>query len=168
MARNIKDLRWAEVGDGIRVGYRPRATVDTDELPVIVELEVAEESGRLVVESLTARRRPGGPPVTIDVLKSLPMVGLVGFTAQGHALAGLMRVSTASDGSTVTEPMSVEQLDEPERVAVVYRASLLFGWPPTAAVAEDLGVSKDVAAKRVQAARRAGLLAPTSRGRKGA
>jgi hypothetical protein len=55
--------------------------------------------------------------------------------------------------------------EELARVAEVYLAAWGRGEPPTKAVAGQFGISTSAAAKRVAAARRAGLLAPTSSGR---
>jgi len=55
----------------------------------------------------------------------------------------------------------------PANVAVVYRLALLVDMPPTRAVASQLGITQDAAAKRVQRAREAGFLASTVMGRKG-
>ena len=53
-------------------------------------------------------------------------------------------------------------------VAKVYATVLRNGGNPTLAVAEHLHVTRSLAAKRVQDARRRGLLPPTVRGSKGA
>lgn len=157
------------LGSGFAMGYSPSVRVDDPTVDVVVELDLDVEEGRLVVTELRAERRPDGPPVTVDVLKSLPLVSLVTRSAEAGLMSGLVKVRSTGPGSTrivPARPEDLEKLPDVERAAVVYRAAFLFGLPPTAAVAEALGVSRDVAAKRVQAARQAGLLEPTTKGRK--
>lgn len=158
------------LGSGFAVLWEPTVRVDDPALDVVVELELEVEGGRLVVSRLEVERRPDGPPVTVDVLKSLPLVGLTAHAAAGGLLRGLVRVRRTKGGTQVTaaDVEDLDELPEAERAAVVYRAALFFGMAPTASVAEVLGVSRDMAAKRVQAARLAGLLEPTRKGQKGA
>ena len=167
----FRDLQETPVGSGMVLTWHPKVHADLPDLGVVVDLEVAAEDGRLVVTKFTAQRREGGGPITIDVLKSMPLVRLAALAASGPVLSGLVRVEEIAPGNYEVRPVTAEQLEqlpEVERVAVIYRAAYFLGLPPTAAVAEACGWSHDVAAKRVQAARRAGLLEPTTRGRKGA
>ena len=53
-------------------------------------------------------------------------------------------------------------------VALIYTAAFAQRRPPVMAVAEALGVSRSTANKRVIAARKAGLLPPTTQGKAGA
>jgi hypothetical protein len=163
MANKSTPPRPLPLGSGFHLMW-PRAwTHDAAELDAVLELELAAEGGRIVCERLTATRRPGGPPVTADVLKGLPVVGVVQMAATTW---GLMRkVGRGFEPVTVED---FEVLPELELVAVLYRRAYAIGDNPTAAVASALGVTRDVAAKRVQAARRAGLLEPTTKGKKGA
>lgn len=150
------------------VMWQRAVTIDDPTLPVVVELELEVQGGRLVVSRLAAARRADGPPVTVDVLKSLPLVGLASRAATGGPMMGLVKRERTDGKSVRVSPLDLDRLTEAERAAVVYRAAFFIGMPPTAAVAEVLGISRDMAAKRVQAARLAGLLEPTSKGRKGA
>lgn len=164
-------LRYHPLGSGFFVGWEPVLPVDDPAFDVILELELEAEDGRLVVERFTAKRRPGGPAVTVDVLKAIPLVGLTSRAAAPGLLRGIVRSRPTKPGSSRVAPAKLEDLEElseAERAAVVYRAAHFFGLPPTVTVAEVLGLSRDVAAKRVQAARLAGLLDPTTKGRKGA
>lgn len=155
------------LGGGFAVTWSPKVQVDDESLDVLVELELDVEDGRLVVTRFTAQRRPKGPPVTIDVLKSLPLVRLTSQAAKDGLLYGLIRVESTGGAGTRVQPVDLHGLPEAERAAIVYRAAHFLGMPPTAAVAEVLGISRDMAAKRVQAARSAGLLEQTTKGRKG-
>ena len=158
------------LGYGFALLVPPVALVDDPSLDVVVDLELDVEGDRLVITRFAVERRPGGPPITMDVLKSLPLVRLAAKAATDGVLTGLVHVTTTNGTTTVTpaHASEIEALPEIDRTAVAYRAALFFGLPPTVTVAEMLGVSRDVAAKRVQAARRAGLLEPTTKGKKGA
>lgn len=163
-------VRHHPVGSGFLVAWTPSVHVDVPSLDVIVELDLEVDEGRLVVQRFTAERRTGGPPVTIDVLKAMPLVGLISRAAAAGLLGGLVRSQRVRGATYKVTPVSrhdLEELSPEEGAAVVYRGALFVGLPPTATVAEVLGLSHDVAAKRVQAARRAGLLEPTTKGRKG-
>ncbi len=155
-----------DVGSGFVVVWKPVVHVDETDLDVVVDLEVAVEDGRLVVNHFSATRRPSGPPVSIEILKRMPLVGLASRAAPGAVLESLKR--RLPGGWVVDGREDLQALPEPERVAIVYRAAYFLGLPPTTAVAEVLGVTREVAAKRVQAARWAGLLEPTKKGKKGA
>lgn len=158
------------VSKDLVVLWKESMRVDEPWLDVVVELKLGVEDGRLVIRKLCAEQRPGGPPVTIAILKSLPLVRLAGQAAETGSLGGLLRTMSSGSGGRAVAPMTLDDLkgiSEVERAALEYRAALFFGFPPTSGVADALGVSHAVAAKRVQAARRAGLLEPTIAGRKG-
>lgn len=146
--------------------WTPRVHVELDELGVAVDADLEEEGGRLVVRRLTITSRPDGPSITSDVLKSLPVVRIPSLAVAG-ALLGLLTVEKAGRGVKL-RPADLDALPTAERAAVVYRAAHFLGMNPTSTVADVLGLSRDVAAKHVQAARLAGLLEPTTRGKKGA
>jgi hypothetical protein len=106
--------------------------------------------------------------VTADVLRQIPVARLIVRAVGSDVLGGLVRIRETTPGSSAVTPVSVAELPEPIRTAVIYRTALFVNEPPTAAVAEAAGISQEAAAKRVQRAREAGLLEPTTRGRKGA
>lgn len=166
MIRHHGKLTPLHLGRDYAVLYQPRFTVKGPDTGLEYDLDVsiAEEDGRLVCESFHATRRPGGPPVTAEGLARLPVVGIVARAADGF---GVVRLEQKRGGTNIKPVVDLSKLDELERVAVLYRRAFAIGYPPTRAVAEGLDVSSAVAAKRVQAARRAGFLDPTSPGKKG-
>jgi hypothetical protein len=156
-----------DLGDDIAVVWTPAAWLSSDELPVDVHVVLTADDGRLAIEELTIRRRDDGA-VSIDVLKSLPLAAIVATAAQA-GFGGLRRVRATAKGVRIV-PLSAKDFDalsELEQVALCYRAAHFLWLAPTTTVAEQLGLSRDVAAKRVQAARLAGLLEPTTKGKKG-
>src|SRR5207245_7522771 len=93
------------LAEGRRVPKRFSAVVRpgrADTLPYDVELMVGVENGRFVVESLIARRRDGGPPVTSDGLRDVPVASLLRQAAQ-QMLVGLEDVDDDADGALVDD-----------------------------------------------------------------
>ena len=159
-----------DLGDGFGIEWLPVISVEEVNgvrLPHVLELELEVEDNRLVCVSFTAHRRANGPPVTADTLKMMPVVGAMNAAAVASEYLGLVRVKP--DGTDVrVRKLDFDELPELTRTSLAYRTALFLGMSPTSYVATILNVSRDVAAKRVQAARRAGLLEPTTRGKKGA
>ncbi len=159
-----------DLGSGFSFEWEPRYAVDLPELPVTLDLEVVVEEGRLVIVEVVARRRQGGPPITADVLRTIPLATVTALAVTGSS-SGLRHDTETHRVTTVTSADALDglgELPELERVAVVYRWGYFIGQNPTKWVADKLGLGYAVAAKRVQAARLAGLLDPTTKGRKGA
>ena len=148
------------------VHCRDSVQVDHPDLPHVYDLELEVVDARLAISGFCVERRPGGEPVTIELLKSVPLVRLAATAGEAGILTGLVRM--VPGGCDSVSRAEVDALPEAERVALFYRLAFFFGFPPTASVATELGVTHAVAAKRVQAARRAGLLEQTTKGRKGA
>lgn len=155
------------LGFGFGYGWMPQYRADAEELDQIVELDVDVDGGRLVISAFRIERRPGGAPISMDVLKSMPLVGLLLLGIVDSDTTGLLR-SDGKGGWSPADWGDLDELPELERVAIIYRAEYFVGCSPTKEVAAFLGVSRDVAAKKVQAARRAGLLGATDKGKKGA
>lgn len=96
--------------------------------------------------------------------------GLEDFTVTGEVLRKIPVERILRDylATTVRPPREFADLgDELVRVAAVYRIAYLAHQPPVQAVAEQLGLPASTAAKKVMAARRVGLLPPTTQGKAG-
>lgn len=165
--------RVVPLAGGFSLFDRFDARIDDPDVPVLVELGVALEAGRLVAERVTCLRRGGGGPVTSDVLPRVPVGRLVRAAAtnvvmrsEGQAVMGgrgLVSVNTPYRPEVdVSQGPTPEAL---EAVAVVYRLAFAVGEPPTRAVAEQLGLARSTAGRWVQRAREAGLLGATTEGR---
>jgi hypothetical protein len=158
------------LGNGFLFLCSDNIRVDLEEEPHIYDLEVEIIEGRLSVSKLCVSRRPGREAVTAEHLKSLPLVRLAATAGEG-VFSGLCRLEpTKKPGITRIRPAKrddIMRLPDVEQAALIYRVAYFLGFPPTATVAKELGISPAVAAKRVQAARRERLLNPTTRGKKG-
>ncbi len=133
-----------------------------------VEVTVSVQDGRLVAQEVVVRQREGGPPVTGEALRGIPVAAIT-KRAAAHAL----EVQTSGSGdSTLTQmsplwltPEVIERLRSngptPEtlgHVAQVYRLALLVGDAPTRTVETTFGLPRSTAARWVGLARKHGLM----------
>ncbi|MBK9180970.1 MAG: hypothetical protein IPM45_15660 [Acidimicrobiales bacterium] len=157
--------------------------------PWAVTVHYAEVDGRVEPVGLDVRSfrevdggavRPAAPrgrlaPITATVVRSLPTAALVRATrrflvesARKEAKSEKRPAAQRRALTTAADRLDVPEGDELTRAAAVYRQAWRSGDPaPTRAVAEALGVGRNVAAKRVARCRRLGLLPPTERRRAG-
>jgi hypothetical protein len=147
----------------------PKLTVVKQEINgYAVEVDVVPEAGRLVAQAVRVTNLPGGPAVTGEAIRSVPVAMLTKLAAR-H----LMQF-TEHEGYTEWEPgltldsATVARLRENgprtetlEAVTYLYRLALLVGDPPTKVVETVLGVPRSTAGRWVAAARKHGLLGPS-------
>lgn len=121
--------------------------------------------GRFVVESLTLKRVDGGPPITNEQLRLVPVAELV---RKGIKRAVEVSVRTSgvmlglsSDWTDVAELRKAGATDETlQYVSARYRMAYACWDPATDAVADAIGVSRATAGRWIAKARRAGYLGP--------
>ncbi len=131
-----------------------------------VEVVVVPESGRLVARDVRVSRRDGGPPVTSEAIRSIPVAELTKKAAK-H----LFSVTEGASGVRRMAPIMTISEDDAARfreagptrwtlsnVADVYRIALLTGEPPTKAVESTFGIPRSTAGRWVAAAREQGFL----------
>lgn len=131
-----------------------------------VSMDVAGQDGRLAAVEIRVTQRPGGPPVTGEALRSIPVAAVT-------KLAGAKVVTfEQKDGyvemtARVLTPEMVEDIRESgptkktlDWVAYLYRLAVLQGEPPTQAVETTLQVPRSTAGRWVAQARRQGFLGP--------
>ncbi|MGH3722042.1 MAG: hypothetical protein ACRDRI_25010 [Pseudonocardiaceae bacterium] len=160
---------WVRVGDDLLVPpTRVTATgkLNAEDPPLDVEIDVVPEDGRLVAHEVRVRRRPDGPPVTGEAIRSVPVAALTQFAAREV----LRIVSIADNGEISAVPAGVpeEQVQyvrdhgltdkTVEIVAHTYRLALLMGNTPTKMVEEWLEVPRSTAGRWIATARERGLL----------
>lgn len=129
-----------------------------DGLPYDVEMRVLLREGRMSVESLIVRQKKGGPPVTLEHLKELPIQRMVGGVAGAH----LTRVGkNAAKWDTIPQLLAEgDDADTLAHVAAIYRLSYACGLPPTQNVASVFGFSRATAGRWIARAREEGYLGP--------
>lgn len=134
-----------------------------------VALEVVPEGGRLVARNVSVQRRNGGPPITGEALRSIPVARLVRAAAE---CARLGHVQGEGDTKlTSVSPLGGEQVLQHARdagptvatlrlVAYVYKVALLRGDGPTKAVQDTFKIPRATAGRWVGLARERGILGP--------
>lgn len=135
---------------------------DYDELDYDITLCAELEDSRYVITELTARRKPNGLPITPEGLRSVATARVLEMALSGH-----IRVWTRTEDGELRGHHAWTVEDELVRVAGTYRIAQACGIPPTKSVAEIFNITRSAAAKKVMAARKAGLLGPTTPGKKG-
>jgi hypothetical protein len=157
---------------------QPRITVTAEDFDpggggYDVTLGLSFSGGRYVCDRLTLARRPGGPPVTGEAVRAVPVARLLRWGVR-HLLMEV--VERGPDGSLIAEPLGDMPADLAERgpteislrwVARVYTMAVACGDPPTAAVEKTLRLPRSTAGRWVSAARDRGYLGPTTPGKIG-
>ncbi len=161
-------------GKGFALPRRIEATCTGSELPYGVTLAIVlSNQKKLEVETLSAKRLPGGPSVTSEGIRKLPVAQMVRAAALRHLLkvdgqarrparlspAELPPASVVAEGGTSDNAL--------EWIALVYRLAHACGEGPTKAVMDAFGLSRATAGRRVDAARSAGYLGPATERRAG-
>ena len=168
---------FTSIGQGLALPGEYGLSIDDEALPYLVEMDVRVEDGKPTCEALKVARRPGGPPVTGEGIRKLPVAGFLRHTVQDVAY----RVTETGSGTYKLEPlerkempaarqlyeatrrresMSDERLQEAARS---YREAERRGAAPAEAVRQAMFVSRSTAARLVRAAREKGLLPPLRR-----
>lgn len=157
----LGELAGSSVGGGFRLPVYAAIEGSDPDVPYDVTLRVELRDRRYECDELICRRKEDGPPVTTDGIRSVPVGRII-----ADALGGWVTHATTKDGTTAIGPVAPSH-DEAVRVAAAYRLAYACGLPPRAEVARMLDVSPSVAGNRIMAARKAGLLDPTERGKAG-
>lgn len=155
-------LDLVEAAPGVGVPRRFSAKVwDLGDLPCDLELEAQLEGGRFVLTRLCGFRREGGPALTSEILRAVPVARVLRAVLE----AITHDVSRSGDGRVHFSMTRVDREAGPtdenlRRVARVYRGAHLVGMPPTKAVQDHFGLARSTAGRWVMEARRQGFLGP--------
>jgi hypothetical protein len=124
-----------------------------------------DRTGRVVCQSLTVRQRAGGPPVTTEVIRSVPVARLTrGVVAEHWQTVDVREHEVSFADARLTEEIAARLREQgPTResltwVARAYRLALVLGDPPTQAVERGLGLPRSTAGRWVALARQEGFL----------
>jgi hypothetical protein len=140
-----------------RVTFQPR-DVDGNQVPFLVQMEVAQVDGRLRCVDLQVSHVAGGPAVTTEALRSLPIGQL---TIEAGKLTGLNEGWTLPPNDFAERfRSSRRRVDDDLLVAVaqVYRWASATGRYPFGVFADRFGIQRGTAARWVSLARRRGHL----------
>lgn len=138
-----------------------------------LELVLAPHAGRVAAESVKITQRRGGPAVTSEAIRSVPVARLV-----REAAPALLSIERTDHGSAAGVPNAAADriallraagpVDETLRlVAHAYRVGLATGATPTKAVEETFDVSRATAGRWIAQARARGFLGPAEVGKAG-
>lgn len=134
---------------------------------VVVVVPVADgRAGRFECVSVTVERREGGPAVTTEALRGIPVASLVKQVGASSVLvvSHVSEHELAADDKSLTDEMvqRFKQSGPTDEVlwwvAYVYRLALAIGSPPTKLVAEWMELPRSTAGRWVAAARDRGFL----------
>lgn len=151
------------VGGGFTLQEQATITAtDVDWLPYDVRLDVKLVEGRYVCTEMTCTQKDGGDVITTNGLRAIPLGRVIAAALEDKVMK--FHPIPGTKGETIGEPVGPWSSGD-VKVAAIYRLAYACGLNPTSEVAAALGISKSVASNRVMAARRAGLLDPTERGR---
>jgi hypothetical protein len=146
---------------------RPRRVERYERDFPIIDVEIEGGQPRCV----GIRRRPGGPSLTGELIREVPITGFIRAAAYALAVerAGkhegadvwrhiLGRAAREEFEDGLRPPRRGKRVTDEflEEVTAVYRAALLAGKPPTRAVAESFTASGGTPGRWVQQARRRG------------
>jgi hypothetical protein len=128
-----------------------------------VEVTVAPQAdGKVGCTALTVRQLPGGPLITSDHLRRVPVYEIVHRALASHGDAPRIPELTAEEAQRLRSGGPTDEALQ--HVAAVYRAALATASPPTAAVEASLGLPRSTVGTWVRLARARGHLGP-SKGR---
>jgi hypothetical protein len=165
-------VRWRE---SLWVPANWKAEVDADQLPFLVELEIAATPGLLEITTYKAVRRPGGAPITARQFRRLPVDSLceaagIAIALEGDVSDGIVTLRPSlRDFVTLRPPQALHARgraplgDEHfKQVASIYRSARRSGQPAARAVADDSRWGRVVPLKTaerwIRAARDGGFL----------
>ena len=169
-----EEAKYISLGGGLG-GWSPFTWPAEEGLPYRLELRVVHEDGRFVVDQLTVKRREGGPPVTTERLREVPIAALLRLAVESN----VVRVSREAtrDGDTSSwelrwaSPLALSERakggggpsDEDLRtVAALYQVAYATGQAPTRLVMNRLELPRSTAGRWIRMARDRGLLGPAT------
>lgn len=158
------------VGKAVQVGADlwapPRIRVDitdVEDLPVDVHAELRLDGARYVVAELAVRQREGGPPITGELIRTIPVQTLVRGGIADVATMGTraFRTSVALGPEEHARLAGDGPTDETLRwVARIYVQAQLAGEPPTKAVKDTLRIPLSTAGYWIRRTKDKGFMDP--------
>lgn len=129
-----------------------------------VEVTVAFDGSRYVVRRIAIEQRDGGPPVTTEAMRDIPVTGLMRYLMS----SALRRETKHADGSSTLEQLDDWTADHVTRygptdealtvLAQMYRLAYVCGERPTKAVQDNLKLPRSTAGRWIALARERGIL----------
>jgi hypothetical protein len=164
-----RNARPVGIGADLATWDEVTRTFSDDRFPYVVDVKLVLDNGQYVIDAVSIRRKPDGPPITTDGIRAVAWAELA-REAVSAELGGLGRVLVRSElesGHYVLRPLGSPPPGVAERgptdeailwAARLYVVAYLHGRTPLRDVAEKLGVSRATAARWVRMARDRGLI----------
>lgn len=162
-----KDSEPTAVGPGLVI-ESPLQVEETDVQGYDVELVVAAQGGRLVAQQVTVSQRKGGPPVTVEGIRNMPIAALTRTAAHQ-----LREVEERSEGvyalteravsrEAIRQAVAAGPTDDTlELVAYIYRYANVVGDPPAKSVEKAFELTRSKTGRWIALARERGFLGPS-------
>jgi hypothetical protein len=142
---------------------------DAEPLDYDLELTLDVVAGRMQCTDLRVTRRPGGPPVTSENLRRIPIASMVGFAIQHVGV--VMEAEPDPDWDVGYREVPYQpppddfaaggMTDEAlEHTARVYRWAMATGAKPYGVLERDFNLPRAKASRWIATARRRGILGP--------
>lgn len=156
-------MKRARLGNGLTAPTRATVTIDAPDLPYVATLELRFVKRRYRIDVLTCTPRKGGPPITTDGLRRVPVEQLLRAAV---GAAPFMVATAAGTGSKVSPlaqfPYGLAEAgptdDTLRWVARAYALAYAMGAPTLTTTAELLDVNRATLSRWVRQARAAGFL----------
>lgn len=181
-ARPDEPAAWIRSGEDRAIPSKFCARTEVDGFTVTLHAVVGQRGPGAVMVKVEQPVTNDGPPVTLSMLRKVTVDQII-----RDALTQLSRPVISAEADTgVPTAFRVEGVEgmfygpeipdsgrrpaadkRLERVAEIYLRALAEGRPPVKAVTEELPASRSTAGRLVGQARKAGLLAGTTRGKRG-
>jgi hypothetical protein len=160
------------LGPGL-AGWSPYTWHAEEGLPYRLELRVVHEDGRFVVDQLTVKRREGGPPVTTEGIREIPVTAILRLAVESNVMrAGptIRKGNTSSWEWTWASPLALSERTrrtgptdaDLQTVADLYHVAYATSQPPTKLVMNRLDLPRSTAGRWIALARKRGLLGPAT------
>lgn len=117
-----------------------------------VDAKAVAEGGRFVCERLEVSRIEGGPPVTTEGLRELPVADLLADACRVHAFEAALAQQAQAHAMRVMDDAALDL------VALAYRYGNAVGDAPTREVMRLCRLSRSKASRWIAAARERGYL----------
>jgi hypothetical protein len=135
----------------------------------LARVRLEHEDGRYVLARFCVERRPGGSPITADIMRKIPVSALAFTPALAEhcveADTELLAAVAAFQGVGLTQMKAQGLSPDTVRllVAMVYEGASLQSQPAAEAVAEYFQCSKSTAGKLIAEAKARGLITSPAR-----
>lgn len=130
-----------------------------------VHIQVVLNDGRYIATEVCVRQRDGGPPVTGEAIRRVPVANIIRRSLPGAVTwvadksDGVIRSTDAAMPENVTAHGPTDEALT--WVARAYRLALLLDMPPTKEVEASIGLPRSTAGRWVALARERGFLGPS-------